>query len=52
MMAIASVASLWTEEFLEEVATALEVSLGRVTANDLIPSLRRTGSKRNNGYAQ
>ncbi len=35
MMAIASVASLWTEEFLEEVATALEVSLGRVTANDL-----------------
>jgi hypothetical protein len=35
MMAIASVTSLWTEEFLEEVATALEVSLGRVTANDL-----------------
>jgi hypothetical protein len=32
MMAIAS---FWTQEFLEEVAGALEVSLGRVTAADM-----------------
>lgn len=32
MMAIAS---FWTQEFLEEVADALEVSLGRVTVADL-----------------
>jgi hypothetical protein len=30
-----AVASFWTQEFLEEVADALEVSLGRVTPADL-----------------
>jgi hypothetical protein len=30
-----AVASFWTQEFLGEVVTALEVSLGRVTAADL-----------------